>query len=267
VPLTRLGRARIALATDDGRPLPSEIEVTHGPLDGSRAARTVVLPVVAGSVVLEDLEGDEEQVVIDVEGYAPVVRSARAPPGTEVDLGRAVLHRGRPLEGVVVDASGRGVAKAQVVAAGGRTTTLTDASGRFELRGLPDGEVDVTVLADGFLPAVERATVGGDRAAMRVALARSAVLAGVVNDAEGKPAYAVRLVVTSLDAVGDAAIAESRRALRTDDDGTFRFDLRPGRYRVEAREVGKDAPADGTVLGDVTLTEGEPRPITFVLAR
>ena len=41
----------------------------------------------------------------------------------------------------------------------------------------------------------------------------------------------------------------------------------PGRYRVEAREAGKDAPSDGTVLGDVDLPEGEAAPITFVLPR
>lgn len=238
VEVLALGRARLALVASDGRPLEGvSVTVTVGPVDGSREPVRDDAVVTGGVVVVEGLRGDDEQVVVDALGYAPLVRTVRAAPGEEVDLGRATLSAGRRLEGVVVDDAGRAVAHVLLVAAGGRFSAWSDDAGRFVLDRLPDGDVDLVARAPDALPTdvhVPAAATG----LLRVVVARGGRLRGVLEGPDGRPAGGARLVVRPADGDPDA----DGYAFRTDEDGSFELRLPPGRYVVVASDGGEDEP-------------------------
>jgi hypothetical protein len=86
-----------------------------------------------------------------------------------------------------VTADGQGVAGARVVLSrrGGAWRATTDASGAFEVAGLPDQELDLDVYAPGLLPPAQRRARPGD--GLAIALTRGASLKGRVLDPAGLP--------------------------------------------------------------------------------
>jgi len=63
------------------------------------------------------------------------------------------------LSGVVVDAQGRALQGAKVVADPGGSSALSDAQGQFTLNGLSSGDYDVTISYAGFAPFTKKVTV------------------------------------------------------------------------------------------------------------
>ena len=91
---------------------------------------------------------------------------------------------------------------------------------------------------------------------------RAAIVEGKVVGRDGAEAAGERLEFVRLDGEDGAGKGEVH-ALRTDDDGTFRVALPPGRYRVQAREPDRA----GDTLAEVEAERGETRTLRLTLPR
>ena len=170
----------------------------------------------------------------------PPLRIGREDPGRE-DL-RVQLRPGITLEAEVVDEQRQPVPGAQVAVSTPQalyhhTVRVTDAQGRFRIAHLV-GELRIELRAPGFVPRVERLTLGehkdhktGHRR-VRLSLERASCrLAGRVLDRRKLPVIGARLQLESL-----SAQAPDRAAAVTGDGGAFTLEAlgRIG-YRVTVR--------------------------------
>ena len=141
----------------------------------------------------------------------------------------------RPIRRAVVTLTG------DLVAA---RAAITDDEGRFTFAGLPPGRYTISAKKAAYLPAAYGATRPGrpgtalslardQQATITIRMSRGAVLAGIVTDANGRPAAGVAVTATSLKAAPNAPAAGSAA---TDDRGQYRvFSLLPGEYVVSAK--------------------------------
>src|SRR4051812_46179822 len=90
---------------------------------------------------------------------------------------------------------GTGIARARVIALGTTTSAITTEDGRFTLRNLPSGRVDIQALAVGHKPMKKTVTLnGGDSTSLNFELVESMVqLPDVVVSATGELARRVEL--------------------------------------------------------------------------
>jgi len=169
--------------------------------------------------------------------------SAGRAPGT--DLGDVVLESGPVIRGVVQDRQGAGIPGATLHAFT-RGPSLpaeaeSDEAGAFVLAGLPAGTVDVMARAPGYASARQTVAVGNENVVF--ALDAGGTVVGAVVDGKGQPVSGAM--------VRAAAEGEERdmpaMSLASDGDGRFTlYDVRPGRYVVDARAAGY---APGNVSG------------------
>ena len=215
-----------------------------------------------GSIVVRDLDvGAVYRGVVIVPGRAPVVGEIRdLPRRLELPLGDGLAVTGR-----VVDRDGTALAQARLTAAG-RIEDLggfryeqqarAGQEGRFSIRGLLAGEIEVTACAPLHACATEVVTVGPDTGAEPVTfhLEPGHDLRLVVQDEFGRPAAGATVIDT-----------EKFRRHRTDDSGVLVFDgvrrdtelslkilgagLRPWQGRIGTREteVVLRLPAGGVI--------------------
>ena len=166
--------------------------------------------------------------------------------GSSTDAGVVTMRVGGVIRGAVIDADGNSVAGASLSAAPGplMSGVTSDATGKFELRGLEAGVIDVRASHPDFADAVARDVElesESDPVAIRLTLTRGGRLEGVVRERSGVgiPGRVVQLTRRS-----------TRPSSTTDDAGTFFFErLSPGSYRVQLRS------ADGGM--SATLQEQE----------
>lgn len=138
--------------------------VTSGVVIGSSALRAwTSQPDSSGTFLLELASADDTPIAVSAVGFRPAFVDPRALSSGRVDVR---LVRGSTLEGMVVDANGRGRAGVSVVASTAATAaaddrrlahwfpdrattwgTTTDADGKFALRELPAAVVDLAVFA------------------------------------------------------------------------------------------------------------------------
>ena len=163
------------------------------------------------------------------------VRLALGPPGCT-------------LQGVVLDPDGQPAAGAKVTIAcddSSRSkerreelTLLANAVGRFACNELPAGARAVVADADGFAPAIERATTAADQpATVTLALRRGAALSGRVTDPEGNPLEGIG-IYTSLRhrSPGLTSWMGAYRTARTDTNGHYHIAaIAPGETRIIAQ--------------------------------
>jgi hypothetical protein len=167
-----------------------------------------------GEYELGDLEAGELRVRVDHDDYVAVEKTLRiapdAAPGRVVELDRIELERAGVIEGEVVDDRGDPVAGARVakdqvpeylpVGPLPPGVVVTDAKGRFTLRGLPEGEVTVEAYAPGVgRGKEEKIAVRADRTTTRVRVR-------IEKKAEqGGPAVTASVPITLREAAGSAA--------------------------------------------------------------
>ncbi len=151
--------------------------------------------------------------------------------------GSAVLKmkRGASIEGKVVDDQGKPVCNALV--AGGRlysssggndseliedaTSPRTDVDGSFRIGGLPEGQRELFILADGFAPQVLLADVHADSAPVTIQLARGLNYSGQVIDCDGNPLGGATVGAEDWTAPDSRDRHPITRFSKTDDQGRF----------------------------------------------
>jgi hypothetical protein len=210
-----------------------------------------------------------------IRASAPGYRSAEVSP-VEVAEGETKegivvsLKKGGALSGRVLDPRrGTGVANASVTwqepspgapgrqaaalmarLSGSENATTTDADGRFQLDGLPEGKITLTASHADFLDASKE--VDADVRDVEITLSTGGTLAGTVVGRDGRSPVVGASV--ALSALGDTMFGfGGTEPARTDGAGNFLFEhLAAGRYRVSASAAAGQAPPK-----EVVLTEGQ----------
>ncbi|WP_426748194.1 carboxypeptidase-like regulatory domain-containing protein [Myxococcus faecalis] len=160
---------------------------------------------------------------------------------------RIVLRPGAVLSGQVVARSGEPAPFARVQARQGgvgglpgtRHGAFTDASGRFELRGLPRARFRVDAQSERASSSSQDVDLGSGAAEVTLRLEEEGTIAGIVAASEGVPIASAQVVAVPQDraALGGLAESHSGRYASEVSDGNGRFrlmGLAPGRYRLRA---------------------------------
>ena len=142
----------------------------------------------------------------------------------------------------------------------GERMAMTDADGRYVIRGLPAGNYQVSVSKPAYIAmqygarlvaptagATVKLGAGAALTNIDVALSRGGVITGVILDANGLPIPFVTVQVLSyVQRDGERYLQSSGNTAQTDDRGVYRvYALRPGKYYVMARPQSN---ASGTDL-------------------
>lgn len=193
-----------------------------------------------GDFVLEDRPaGSAIHLLVLAEGYRPEpVRGARVPSPEPLTV---TLADAFAMQGRVLDEDGEPVKGARVEIAWQETVPdvpgqlpagrelsqggTTDGEGRFDLAGLPAGESEITILAEGFLPLERQKLVlppAEPAAPPTFVLGRGAALEGRVTAGDGIPVRGARI------SAGTAGAALS------DDEGFYAVaGVAPGETEIE----------------------------------
>ncbi len=170
-------------------------------------------------------------------------RSVEVPAGGVADLGVLPFEAGADLEGRVVDGAGAPVPGARVMPAGPLHQDLfaeAGGDGRFTLRGLPDGTVELLLVAPGF--AETRAWANAARGAADLVISKGGLLRIAARDGAGLPL-----------SEGSAAVAGGegfRVGLRLDARGRGEVRLPGGVYRVVIQRGDATSDAEEVVLAE-----------------
>ncbi|HET9481511.1 MAG TPA: carboxypeptidase regulatory-like domain-containing protein, partial [Candidatus Polarisedimenticolia bacterium] len=159
--------------------------------------------------------------------------------GTVIDA-----ESGRPLEGATVqlEAPSGATANAGRVFVVGRSGDTTDATGRFTIEGVSDGNYTLIARKDGYAHETRPVAIAPslEPAELDITLNRSDALRLLVTDAaSGLPVRSLSALVISggagdpLSPGGTGALAAYRGVLSTDASGAMSLDsLQPGVYRI-----------------------------------
>lgn len=142
------------------------------------------------------------------------------------------LGEGSVVAGRVIDArSQEGVVGAQLVAGG--VVAASEANGRFLLKGLPPGTVELAVSHPGHTPLAVTLELGlGQRQkGLELSLVPAARVAGRVQLSDARPVVGVAVLALRY---GFAAGEPPRLLSTTDEDGRFSGELPAGRWRLFA---------------------------------
>ncbi len=207
------------IAPDGGPAVNVTVRVADGPtrrqVITDRTGKFTIDRAAAGSYVLEISGGD----------YPTTRTTAHSDQWVEVRMERGGSLRvdlrdafnSAPLGGMRIDATGPGDRTA---------SATTEASGVANLRGLAPGEWVLKIRAKGFTDVTKTVTVRANSDELRLAMPRSATLAGVVRDRRGIRIAGVRVFVDDMSTTTDA-------------NGNFRLNDAPaGSYWLEAELDG-----------------------------
>lgn len=265
--LSEARRARGRVMDTEGRPVPgAEVRLRWPPenerpshlldrLDATEAATTndageFRFPAVS--------EGEYEVRIAHAEYLTPGDARAAVLGGQgDVDLGVFTVVRGAEIHGLVTGPDDEAVAGADVrvddfrVEREQRRSTTTDLDGTFRLAGLPHGQVDLNVSAEGFAPSSFRGARTGSDEPILIELQAGATLAVRVVDDAGKPVAGASLELEpdtpTLMRMGVWSSGDFFK--RTGSDGSFRFEnVGAGTWSIEATEGNAKAELDGIEL-------------------
>lgn len=145
------------------------------------------------------------------------------------------------LSGTVVNSvTGEPIARALVRASGvAQRNVFSDGEGRFQIDGLPPGQVTVSAQKPGYVnaagsPAIP-VEIGPNAAGLALTLLPQSAINGRVVDTSGQALEHVPVRLTAKGLREGRRMWEQRGMTETDEDGHFRFaDLMPGTYYVSA---------------------------------
>lgn len=231
--------------------------------------------------------GECVHVVARRPGRSPAtLECARAAPAGATARFDLRLPKAASISGIVRDPSGEPVASASVsaredsstVETGRRgrffqaarplATTMSDASGAYELRDLAEGRVEIVASADGFQDSetvpVDLAT--GEQGQLDITLRAGASIEGLVSFPDGSPAVGAEIQASPAGAPRRgggraAAMAPGRETAHADDDGRFVL-----RGLDPLREMSLSASLEGdTSATRVVKPGGEPVALTLAV--
>lgn len=208
----KTGRVRLRLVDEEARPIAGvEVSARRGKVARSAADGRVEIEVFLG------LESAQASLHLVHRGYAADVVTVRGTRGKTMDAGDHVLRPGgdvtgrvvntggNPLAGMIVSTRGR---ERRVSAGGGmssytstplgQTEGTTDSDGRFELRGVLAGEIEILVESEdeiwtGSAESVDVSAVVRDLVIVAEEVPLGTRIEGVVLDHTGEPAPYARI--------------------------------------------------------------------------
>jgi RNA polymerase sigma-70 factor (ECF subfamily) len=258
------GGARVQLGLDvHGEPMPAFVMPDSGP----RVLQPIAEVTSAADGTFDF--GVQPPTLFTVSAAAPnaaavAVSVANVDPRAKPDqLVLALGDCGSRLSGTIADASGGGIAKARISAAG-LSGTESDATGAYSVclaprHGFATPTTNVRVDADGYGAVRQDVIVVGD-IHLDFKLVPEAVLAGRVTTSDGQPVAGARVV-----AAGPPTAMRTASGWTTSDrDGTFRIaGLAPSEFELVARAQGLGTPVPIPVVASPAATSRE---INVVLA-
>jgi hypothetical protein len=240
--------------------------------DGGDAPVAEAVADAAGAFTLGGLSPGRHVLTASAPGYAPRTRWGYRAPSSGVEI---ELERGGRVAGRVVDArTGAPVVPFTLVAYEERGLSLdrvralsvADAQGRFELDGLPTGDLVLVAASPSHAPSpqveVEVPEPGAAPAEVEIALKPGGELAGRVVDRATRAAIAgAEVEVEGL--LADGSVVPVRQRAETDGAGRFVVSGLPeGRNSLVASALGHHA----RVLSGLTVSEGSAaRPVEIEL--
>jgi hypothetical protein len=228
--------------------------------------RVEVDPLEGGVFHMSGIEPGTCRLELRVPGYLPVVsRTVTVRLGEHVDLGEVQLDPGFRITGVVLGPDDVGVEGVAVRREGGFTgsdSLYSGFGGRFVLVAVPGGRTAIVVRTEGFAPSRTIVDVGASTPPLKIVLARGALVRGRVEFPDHTPAPERVVVAHVLREDGTRGPDEEDEYSGTNADGAFELRLPRGRWQFASEnEIGE------VLLGDVTLVDGETRPVTFTIPR
>ena len=222
-----------------------------------------------GRYVFPNVEVGTSKLGVLRNGYSPVAQDIHLANDRKVEVVDVVLHRGRSLAGLVVDAEGvplpgLGVSvRHRGMYSGARTRT--DESGAFRIEDQPNEEIGLEVYGDGFVrqvfPMEEH-----DQEDLRLTMTRSGIFAGMVVDAEtGAPVTRFRVrIVRGKPGEGEERLSGYSATLGDegvaflDPDGLWRIEdeIQPG--MVTGIEVSADGYGTEVLRHVVAAVDADP---------
>jgi beta-lactamase regulating signal transducer with metallopeptidase domain/protocatechuate 3,4-dioxygenase beta subunit len=182
-----------------------------------------------GRFVLEDLVAGPYEITIRADGFVPQKIRTDVEPGRVADAGRITLTRGRSASGIVVDGDGRPLAGVPVD--DGSNQAATDASGRFEIHGLPAGTTSLTARHPNnfwFYSEPQEVTDPPQAGGVRLVLPEGGRLVGRLRWRKPGPRFPITVRASALRTRGGFGLETT-----IGDDGAFVMDdLPPGRVQV-----------------------------------
>ena len=261
--LARHARMRGQIVVPPGVAAPAGVTIMH-PLRGSKSDHVREVRLSDGRFELDGVPAGKVRLRFLVAGLPLVTREVEVPPGTVADLGALVFGPGLPLHGQVVDPAGAPVAGATVIDADPNAmffdSIVTGDDGRFRLESLPDGEIELRIEAENFLPTRQTAKVERGASPLTVQLRRGGLLKGEIVFQDGEAAPSKIVTIKGPDA--------PPRSLPSDKEGRFEARLPAGTHRVGLRDqilFPEGMQSRGPIEIEVELREGEETPVTLRL--
>lgn len=168
------------------------------------------------------------------------------------DVIEVLLQRGAAVRGTVSDAVSRAplaAAEVTVRSAGVARSARTAKNGAFEIEHVPEGTIQVSVTADGYVTITEEEQLSAQGAQLQLELTHAASVSGEVVDSLGRTVWNAQVTF--------GASPDWSRATRSDHAGHFRLQGIPeGDHLLHARHGALQA----TSAAPVRVVEGEDTP-------
>jgi hypothetical protein len=258
--VSRLGAATLRVLLPDGRPFSGTAGVF---ILQSGASSGASREVKEGAVRWEGLAPGSIEVEVDVREFAPVQRRFEGRLAVEVDLGDATLDPGVDIVGRVTDLAGTAVAGAFVRSSASAGVYEAQADGTFRIEHATAGAAILFADANGFIATEKAIDVGPTSPPTEIRLGRGASIRLLVKDASGAPRGGVPLVAIELGEDDEPAPDGRVHWERTDESGTSRLQLAPGRWRLSWRRPNEEQ----VPFGAFTFTEGEVLDLPLTLPK
>jgi protocatechuate 3,4-dioxygenase beta subunit len=223
-----------------------------------------------GRFLMEDLAPAEVSVQVFATDREPAsVSSVAVPAGGTADVGQLRVGPGGVIRGAVVDAAGGAVGGATVRSQGpGRDffmgtspETATDASGAFELRGLPPGGVNVIATHPAYAAAHTTVDVEpGKPAEARLVLTQGGRIEGRARKRDGSPVAGMINVFSR-----SSMMLTGNNSTPVGPDGTFEMEHVPVGRLTLGLMLGSGPRFEGSQNQEVEVREGETTNVEFVL--
>jgi hypothetical protein len=251
---TATATAHLKISVRDARGPVANAAVRLAPKDGE----VVVLRAGGDGVATSGaLEPGSWRIAASAPDHEPAAVTRELRAGEDLGIELVLAPGGKPLTGLVTDATGGPVAGARVDAArldriarasDAVATTVTGSDGRYQLT-VAIGQLLVGVSNPDYAPQARYIDVGAEGAVANFSLVPGAVIEGLVRDDKTKEPIAGAAVVGRRDRGGVMMLAEGgvHRAV-SGSDGRFRLTgLRPGAYELSASRDSKSSRAPSLV--------------------